>query len=157
MAVTDLELPSGHVTFVFTDIEGSTKLLRALGSGYETVLEDHRSLLRTAWDDNHGHELGTEGDSFLVAFADASSAMAACVAAQRGLAAHPDVPQDRLDVLKEALNTAFASAAYQQYLRVKGMDAVQYPTDAAAAWREQVELYRSFFQSPWLYLTAVSR
>jgi putative tricarboxylic transport membrane protein len=65
----------------------------------------------------------------------------------RGLAAHPDVPQDRLDILKEALEAAFSSANYQRYLRDKGMDAVQYPTDAPAAWREQAEIYRALFQS----------
>lgn len=82
-------LPSGLVTFLFTDIEGSTRLARALGPGYGEVLADHRTLMRTCLRDFGGAELLTEGDSFFAVFADASAAVRACVRAQRALADHP--------------------------------------------------------------------
>jgi predicted ATPase/class 3 adenylate cyclase len=82
----EVALPSGEVTFVFTDIEGSTKLLRRLGDDYDAVLERHRAILRSAWLEHGGHEFGTEGDSFFVAFADPNSAVQASIDAQRGLA-----------------------------------------------------------------------
>ena len=81
------ELPSGTVTFLFTDIEGSTKLLHALGrERYATVLTEHQRLLREVWRRHAGHEVDTEGDAFLVAFARASQALAAAADAQRTLA-----------------------------------------------------------------------
>src|SRR3954468_4398512 len=76
------ELPSGLVTFVFTDIEGSTRLARMLGDDYGLILGAHRSVLRAALRDFDGVELFTEGDSFFVAFQDSSAALAACVEAQ---------------------------------------------------------------------------
>ena len=83
------DLPSGDVTFVFTDIEGSTALLRELGDSYAGLLDRHREILRKAWNEYGGHELGTEGDSFLVAFADPAAAVEACVSGHVGLAAEP--------------------------------------------------------------------
>ncbi|GAA4910835.1 class 3 adenylate cyclase [Stackebrandtia albiflava] len=81
-------LPSGLVTFLFTDIEGSTRLACELGDGYRRVLHDHRRLLRRVFSRRVGTELLTEGDSFFVAFADAAAAVAAAVTAQRMLARH---------------------------------------------------------------------
>ena len=81
------ELPSGTVTLLFTDIEGSTRLLEQLGAGYLEVLGEHRRLLRAAFAQFDGREVGIEGDSFFVAFARASDAVAAAQA-QRVLAAH---------------------------------------------------------------------
>jgi predicted ATPase/class 3 adenylate cyclase len=81
-------LPSGLVTFLFTDIEGSTRLAQMLGSGYRPVLSEHRRLLRRTLSASDGAELATEGDSFFIAFSDASAALDACVGAQRALAAH---------------------------------------------------------------------
>ncbi|MGY0234905.1 ATP-binding protein [Longispora urticae] len=81
-------LPSGQVTFLFTDIEGSTRLAQLLGDGYRPVLNDHRNLMRLTFGDCDGAELLTEGDSFFVAFADATAALIACVTAQRALASH---------------------------------------------------------------------
>jgi len=81
-------LPSGTLTFLFTDIEGSTKLVQELGpDAYGDVLGRHRDLLRAAWAANDGIEVGTEGDSFFVVFVSAPAAVAAAVAAQRALAA----------------------------------------------------------------------
>ena len=82
-------LPAGSVTFVFTDIEQSTRLLRRLGDRYPDVLDRHFELLDEAWSRYGGHELDTAGDSDFVAFADASAAVAACADAQRALEREP--------------------------------------------------------------------
>ena len=68
------QLPSGLVTFMFTDIEGSTRLARMLGSRYRQVLGAHRDVVRRALIARGGVELFTEGDSFFAAFGDAASA-----------------------------------------------------------------------------------
>jgi predicted ATPase/class 3 adenylate cyclase len=81
------EIPTGTVTFLFTDIEGSTRLAQDLGEAWPPLLERHRQIARAAWADQYGVEIGTEGDSFFVVFASAPHAAAAAVAVQRGLAA----------------------------------------------------------------------
>ena len=81
-------LPSGEVTFVMTDIEGSTKLFRELGDAYVDVLDAHNSLLRSAVRALGGVEVGTEGDSLLVAFPDPSNAVTACLDGQLALSRH---------------------------------------------------------------------
>ena len=83
------ELPTGTVTFLFTDIEGSTRLLRELGDGYAEVLAEHRRALREAWGRHEGVEVDTQGDAFFVAFGRASDAVAAAGYAQHALAAGP--------------------------------------------------------------------
>ena len=83
------ELPTGTVTFLFTDIEGSTKLLHELGDAYADVLAEHRRVLRNAFDEHGGVEVDTQGDAFFVAFARATDAVAAAAGAQRGLAGGP--------------------------------------------------------------------
>jgi YVTN family beta-propeller protein len=83
------ELPSGTVTFLFTDIEGSTALLKQLGGRYGEVLAEHQRILRAAFAAHGGHEVDTQGDSFFVAFRRAKDAIAAVVDAQRDLAAEP--------------------------------------------------------------------
>jgi YVTN family beta-propeller protein len=82
------ELPSGTVTFLFTDVEGSTRLLKQIGEPYGEVLADHQRLLRAAFERFGGREIDTQGDSFFVAFPRARDAAAAAVEAQRALAAH---------------------------------------------------------------------
>ena len=82
------ELPRGTVTFLFTDIEGSTQLLKQLGGAYGDVLADHQRILRAAFAAHHGREVDTQGDSFFVAFQRGKDAVAAAVDAQRDLAAH---------------------------------------------------------------------
>jgi predicted ATPase/class 3 adenylate cyclase len=76
------------VTFLFTDIEGSTRLAQLLGAGYRPVLTDHRRLLRQTVSAAGGVELFTEGDSFFFAFQDAAAAVTACLTAQQALDAH---------------------------------------------------------------------
>jgi predicted ATPase/class 3 adenylate cyclase len=83
------ELPTGTVTFLFTDIEGSTRLLQALGEGWQPLLEEHNRLVRSAIRDAGGVDLRTEGDAFFAVFESAPAAVAAAAAAQRALAAHP--------------------------------------------------------------------
>jgi predicted ATPase/class 3 adenylate cyclase len=84
------ELPTGTVTFVFTDIEGSTRLLQQLGAdAYADALAEHRRALREAFVRHDGVEVDTQGDSFFVAFSTAPAASAAAAEAQQVLAAGP--------------------------------------------------------------------
>jgi predicted ATPase/class 3 adenylate cyclase len=87
-----IPLPTGKVTFLFTDIEGSTKLLHRLGDEYADVLATHRRLLRAAFTRHDGCEVDTLGDGFFVAFNKAFDAIAAALEAQRALRAE-DWPQ----------------------------------------------------------------
>ena len=83
------DLPTGTVTFLFTDIEGSTQVLQQLGrDGFVRQLDQHAEIMRTAVAEHGGVEIGTEGDSFFVVFPTASGALRAAVGAQRALAAH---------------------------------------------------------------------
>src|SRR6266542_6764359 len=83
------DLPSGTITFLFTDVEGSTKLLNELGDAYADLLEEHRRVLRDAFARHGGVEVDTQGDSFFVAFRRASDAVAAAADVQRGLREGP--------------------------------------------------------------------
>ncbi len=82
-------LPTGTVTFLFSDVEGSTRLAAALGPRFADLLDRHHSLLRQAFGDAGGIEVGTEGDAFFVVFRSAGDALLGAVAAQRALAAEP--------------------------------------------------------------------
>ncbi len=84
------DLPTGTVTFLFTDIEGSTRLLRQLGTErYAEALAEHRRVLRDAFAVEGGVEVDTQGDAFFVAFPTATGAAAASIAGQRALASGP--------------------------------------------------------------------
>ncbi len=84
------ELPSGTVTFLFTDIEGSTRLLHELGAdAYARALSEHRRVLRAAFSAHGGVEVDTQGDAFFVAFPNAPNAVGAAEAAQEALASGP--------------------------------------------------------------------
>ena len=90
-----VELPSGSVTFLLTDIEGSTPLLKRLGDRYEALLDRHNQVLREAWADHGGAEFKAEGDALLVAFGSAGAAFEAAVEGQRRLRSEswpPDAP-----------------------------------------------------------------
>src|SRR6478672_11564810 len=82
------ELPTGTVTFLFTDIEGSTQLLQRLGPRYGDVLAQYRALLRSGFQVHDGREVDTQGDSFFVAFPRAVDAVQAAIEIQRAIAAH---------------------------------------------------------------------
>jgi YVTN family beta-propeller protein len=109
------ELPTGTVTLLFTDIEGSTLLLKTLGERYETLLADHQQLLRAAFAEAGGHEIDTQGDAFFVAFARAKDAVAAALRAQRSLAGHrwPDGQEVRV---RMGIHTAEPSFGGQRYI-----------------------------------------
>jgi class 3 adenylate cyclase len=83
-------LPAGTVTFLFTDVEGSTALLDKLGSdAYAGELARHRRLLRICFEQHRGVEVDSQGDAFFVAFSSARDAVAAAVEAQKGLTESP--------------------------------------------------------------------
>ncbi len=83
------QLPAGTVTLLFSDIEGSTRLLQRLADRYAEVLREHHRLLRLAFGAWDGIEVDNQGDSFFVAFPAAADAVVAAVTAQRALAGHP--------------------------------------------------------------------
>jgi predicted ATPase/class 3 adenylate cyclase len=108
-------LPDGLVTFLFTDIEGSTRLAQMLGADYRSVLTEHRRVLRRALSTGDGVELFTEGDSLFVAFTDATAALRACAAAQRALAEHEwPAPQAR-PMVRMGLHTGYAEPVAGEY------------------------------------------
>ncbi|MGA9534112.1 MAG: tetratricopeptide repeat protein [Anaerolineales bacterium] len=92
------------VTFVFTDIEGSTLLLRQLGDDYAKVLGAHRQIIRATFDRWEGEEVDTQGDSFFYAFRSARKAVAAAVDVQQELA-EQDWPQDAKMLVRIGLHT----------------------------------------------------
>src|SRR5688500_19838641 len=81
-------LPSGTVTFLFTDIEGSTKLLQQLDEKFASLVDDHERILRAACEAHQGRVLDIHGDAFFVVFPRALDAILAVVQAQRELANH---------------------------------------------------------------------
>ncbi|MFU8853369.1 ATP-binding protein [Micromonospora sp. SL1-18] len=110
-----IHLPSGWVTFVFTDIEGSTRLAQLLGPGYRPVLREHRRLLRDTLAGTGGAELLTEGDSFFLAFPDATAALAACLTAQRALANHDWPTPEATPRVRMGLHTGYAEPGDGEY------------------------------------------
>jgi predicted ATPase/class 3 adenylate cyclase len=108
-------LPTGTVTFMFTDIEGSTRLLQRLGPSYPEILEEHHRLLREAIEGSGGIPLGTEGDSVFAVFASPVAAVAAAIAAQRALASAywPNGAEVRVRV---GLHTGEGSLGGQNYV-----------------------------------------
>jgi predicted ATPase/class 3 adenylate cyclase len=108
-------LPSGIVTFVMTDIEGSTRLFRELGDAYPDVLSTHNFLLRAAVHQHNGAEVKSEGDALLVAFGDPSDAVAACLEAQRALAKGP-WPMDVVVRVRMGVHTGEATPVGDDYV-----------------------------------------
>ncbi len=113
-----LDLPTGTLTLLFTDIEGSTHLLQQLGEHYAGVLSECRHLLRAAFHEHRGHEVDTQGDAFFVAFARATDAISAAVAAQRALATH-SWPHDMAVRVRTGIHTGEPSLVTEGYV---GMD-----------------------------------
>ena len=108
-------LPSGVVTFLFSDIEGSTRLFRQLGHGYVEVLERHRRLVRAAVAGAGGAEVNSEGDGLFFAFCDARAALGASVAAQRALVAEEWPPGAEVQV-RMGLHTGEATPHDGDYI-----------------------------------------
>jgi DNA-binding NarL/FixJ family response regulator/class 3 adenylate cyclase len=109
------EPASGTFTFLLSDIEGSTLLLRRLRDQYGEILTEHQRLLRTAFEEAGGHDIGTHGDAFFVAFRRPKDAVVAAVVGQRALAGHawPLGVQPRV---RMGIHTGEASIAGDQYL-----------------------------------------
>ncbi len=108
------EMPTGAVTFLFTDIQGSTRLVKQLRERYVEVLHEHQRLLRQAFEAHSGYEVDTQGDSFFVAFASARDALLAAVEGQLALASHP-WPDDVQIKVRMGLHTGQAVAAGGRY------------------------------------------
>jgi YVTN family beta-propeller protein len=108
------EMPTGAVTFLFSDIEGSTRLVKQLRDGYPDVLYEHQRLLREAFGAHRGYEVDTQGDSFFVAFASAREALLAAVEGQLALASH-QWPDDVHIKVRMGLHTGQAVAAGDRY------------------------------------------
>jgi predicted ATPase/class 3 adenylate cyclase len=111
------DLPTGTVTFLFTDIEGSTRLLDSLGDRYPAVLETHQAILREAFAARGGIDVSTEGDSFFVVFRSAPQAVAAAVGAQRAIAAHR-WPEDATVRVRMGLHTGEGILGGDNYVGV---------------------------------------
>src|SRR3712207_3407045 len=97
-------LPSGTITLLFTDIDGSTRLLHELGERYADVLAVHRSIIRAAAADGGGVEVDTQGDSFFFAFPRAAAAVVAAARIQRAICGFP-WPPDGLVRVRMGLHT----------------------------------------------------
>ncbi len=132
-------LPTGTVTFLFTDIERSTRLLQQLGPRYAEALGSHQTLLRAAFSSHHGREVDTQGDSFFVAFPRAGDALAAAAEAQRALAAHP-WPDGATLRVRMGLHTGAPLVAAGRYV---GLDVHRAARIAAAGHGGQVLLSQS--------------
>ncbi len=111
------QLPTGTVTLLFTDIEGSTQLLQQLGDRYASVLTESRRLLRAAFQQWNGYEVDTQGDAFFVAFARATDAVSAAVAGQRALANHP-WPEGSVVGVRMGLHTGEPSLVSEGYVGI---------------------------------------
>jgi class 3 adenylate cyclase len=109
------ELPTGTLTFVFSDVEGSTRLLRQLRDQYGAVLAEHQRLLREAFAAHGGHEVDSQGDSFFVSFRRPRDGVLAAVDAQRSLREHPWPPGAELRV-RVGLHTGLAEVADGRYV-----------------------------------------
>jgi class 3 adenylate cyclase len=114
-------LPSGTVTFVFSDVEGSTELLKRLGERYGELIGEHRRIVRETYGAHDGVEIDAQGDAFFFAFARARDAVAAAVAAQRAHAEQtwPDGEQVRV---RMGLHTGEPALGEEGYL---GLDVVR--------------------------------
>jgi predicted ATPase/class 3 adenylate cyclase len=121
-------LPAGTLTFVFTDIEGSTRLVQELGEArFNAVLEDHGRLVAGPFDAEGGHRVRMEGDSFFYVFQRATAAIAAVAAAQRALVAHV-FPDNAVIRVRMGLHTGEASLGSA----ATGADYVGYDVHRAA-------------------------
>ena len=128
------ELPTGTVTFYFSDIEGSTRLIQQLGDRYPDVLLAHHAIQREALRANAGHELRTEGDSFFIVFGSAIQACAGAAAVQRALAQH-SWPDGARVLVRIGLHTGEATLVGNEYL---GIDVHRAARVASAAYGGQV-------------------
>jgi YVTN family beta-propeller protein len=130
------ELHRGTVTFLFTDIEGSTRLLQRLGGEYAEVLSEQQRILRAAFAAHGGYEVDSQGDSFFVSFQTAKEAVAAAVDGQRDLAAQA-WPDDVQVKVRMGLHTGEPRVGGERYV---GIDVHQAARIGAAGHGGQVLL-----------------
>ena len=131
-----MTLPTGTLTFLFTDIEGSTRLMQELGDRYVKAQVDHHAILRAAFKAGDGRELRTEGDSFFCVFTSAVDACTAAAAAQRGFFTH-DWADGKPIRVRIGLHTGEAPLVGDEYI---GLDVHHAARVAAAAHGGQVLL-----------------
>jgi predicted ATPase/class 3 adenylate cyclase len=112
-----MSLPTGTVTFLFTDMEGSTRLMQEVGDRYVEAQVAHHEILRAAFRSNSGRELRTEGDSFFCVFESAIDACRAAATAQRGLAEHR-WPEGAAIRVRMGLHTGEAPLVGNEYIGV---------------------------------------
>jgi len=150
-------LPSGRVTFVFTDVEGSTRLIRREPERYVEALGRHREIVREGVARHGGVEVNTEGDSFFLAFADAAAALAACAELQRAL---ENEPWDASCVLRVriGLHTGLAAPQGDDYVALAVHQAARV---VAVAHGGQVVLTPDVLEAatvpPWLTARSLGR
>ncbi len=111
------DLPTGTVTLLFTDMEGSTRLLQQLGDLYTSVLAECRQVLRSVFQEWNGHEVDTQGDAFFVVFARATDAVLAAADAQRALANHL-WPKDAAVRVRMGMHTGEPSRTAEGYVGI---------------------------------------
>ncbi len=129
-------LPTGTVTFLRTDVEGSMRLARALGSGWDALNATHLEMIRGAVEAHDGVPVRTEGDAMFAAFGEAGAAVSAAIEAQRALAAHA-WPQDGDVRVRMGLHTGEAHLAGDDY---GGFDVNRVARIAAVGHGEQIVL-----------------
>jgi predicted ATPase/class 3 adenylate cyclase len=129
-------LPTGTVTFLFTDIEGSTRLVQALGDGWVAVLEAHNRLIEQAIEEHDGVVVKTEGDSFFAVFPGAADALTASLDAQQALMGH-DWPANGTVRVRMGLHTGLGALGASDYV---GLDVHRAARIADAAHGGQVVL-----------------
>jgi predicted ATPase/class 3 adenylate cyclase len=122
------DLPTGTVTFLFTDVEGSTRLLQQLGSEWPSVLDQHNRILRDAIRRAGGVDVRTEGDAFFAVFSSATGAASAAITAQKALATHPWSPDAPIRV-RMGLHTGEGAIGGDDYV---GLDVHRAARIAAA-------------------------
>src|SRR5687768_6291436 len=132
-------LPSGTVTFLFTDIEGSTRLVQQFGERYPELLEAHRDIIRSAVGAEDGREFGAEGDALFIAFASPAHAVAAATASQRALAAYA-WPEGAAIRVRMGLHSGEATLAGDNYV---GLDVHRVARITAAGHGGQILLSRA--------------
>ena len=129
-------LPTGTVTFLFTDVESSTRILQAAGDAWPALLAEHDRLLRDAITGDAGTVVKTEGDGFFAVFPSARDAVAAAAAAQRAFAGH-DWPAGRRLTVRMGLHTGLGTLGGDDYV---GLDVHRAARIMAAAHGGQVVL-----------------
>lgn len=136
---TKPDLPTGTVTLLFAEMEGSTRLLQQLGDRYADALAECRQVLRGVFQEWNGYEVDTQGDAFFVAFARATDAVLAALDAQRALAAHP-WPEGVAVRVRMGIHTGEPARAAEGYI---GLDVHRAARIMSAAHGGQVLLSRA--------------